>query len=177
MNPISNHPEEEPCYFDDATVSMQISNDCQTQTRDWLVSRDRPWSALHEGTLETQPQTQADYRPDRPLAQGLLLDYRSTGIQSECETILSDSGYRSYVPPSIEDTSVYGEDSFLHTRDVEQELGSLHLDLQDNTRPIDSSSYNSPKLQGVPTKGIQSSDAGISCEGCGKWLRTKAELK
>lgn len=167
------HHLEDPSYFEDA-VSMQVSKDGQIQMVNWLSRDDRPWTGLHDTTLETQPQALPNYLTDRATHDSFM-EYRSTGMPSECETIPGDSGYGSCFPPSVENTSVYGEEPFPPAQDVEQDLSSFHLSMQD-TMHMDTP-CETGKAQGIATKALQSPDANILCPECGNWVKTRSELK
>jgi hypothetical protein len=144
----------------------------QTQTYQWLQRHDNPWT-MPDAVPSTQPShLRPTYIVNPHAPQDVYMDYRSTGMHSECETIPGDSGYGSCVPPSVENNSVYGEDPYPLPHNVEQDLGSFHLNL--NEHLADSSSH-------LGLTSNQSSSAAVSeslqCEGCGETVRTKSELK
>jgi hypothetical protein len=169
MDSISRHPEETG-YFEDALPAK----DGQMPVMNWLES-DRPWTGLHDSALEAQPsQAMPDYMTGHNTTLPPFMDYRSTGDPSEIETIPGDSGYGSYALASIENTSVYGDDTF-RSHDVDEDLRSFHLNLQDS--PPISSPYDSQNVQAVPTRPTQGSEGSMVCDGCGETVRTRSELK
>ncbi|KAF4125727.1 ZnF C2H2 [Geosmithia morbida] len=54
------------------------------------------------------------------------VNYKLAGIQSECDTVPGDSGYGSFLPSSIPDTSAYSEDVNQFLRDAENGMIDLH---------------------------------------------------
>ncbi|KFH44713.1 Zinc finger X-linked protein-like protein [Hapsidospora chrysogenum ATCC 11550] len=145
MDSMGRHPEETG-YFDDA-----LSGKDGQPVMNWLET-DRPWTGLHDSAIEAQAsQAFPDYLTGHATVAPAFMDYRSTGDPSEIETIPGDSGYGSCALASIENTSVYGDDTY-RSHNVDEDLRSFHLNLQDSP-PITSAESNIGTQQGAIQHG------------------------
>ncbi|KAK7415372.1 hypothetical protein QQX98_005911 [Neonectria punicea] len=146
-------------------------------TRFYNMSEDGPW--VPQGIVASIP-------PDSQSGQHLsgsvnfqstaaFQNYRSTALQSECDTTNDDSGYGGSgagAPYSIENTSVYEDDQNPEAHNAAHLFEAFHLGVHPPP-PTWAQPRPTPSVTTAPTNG----DLKHYCAKCETWLRTRSELK